>query len=80
MACKHKEKEDTSFEVPSVGMRRFELPTSTSRTWRASQLCYIPIRNRFFDYGCKGKAFFPSAKRYALFFRLILIFLFARRC
>ena len=26
-----------------VGMRRLELPTSTSRTWRASQLCYIPI-------------------------------------
>lgn len=27
----------------SVGVRRLELPTSTSRTWRASQLCYIPI-------------------------------------
>ena len=24
-------------------MRRLELPTSTSRTWRASQLCYIPF-------------------------------------
>ena len=23
-------------------MRRLERPTSTSRTWRASQLCYIP--------------------------------------
>ena len=25
-----------------VGVRRLELPTSTSRTWRASQLCYTP--------------------------------------
>ncbi len=24
-------------------MRRLERPTSTSRTWRASQLCYIPF-------------------------------------
>ena len=48
-----------------VGMRRLELPTSTSRTWRASQLCYIPIFmscNRFgstvLDYGCKGTTLF----------------------
>ena len=34
--------EDISFDI-SVGMRRLELPTSTSRTWRASQLCYIPF-------------------------------------
>ena len=27
-------------------MRRLELPTSTSRTWRASQLCYIPFNGR----------------------------------
>ena len=25
-----------------VGVRRLELPTSTSRTWRANQLCYTP--------------------------------------
>jgi hypothetical protein len=28
--------------VLKVGVRRLELPTSTSRTWRASQLCYTP--------------------------------------
>ena len=28
-----------------VGVRRLELPTSTSRTWRASQLCYTPKIN-----------------------------------
>ncbi len=26
-----------------VGVRGLELPTSTSRTWRANQLCYTPI-------------------------------------
>lgn len=25
-----------------VGVRGLELPTSTSRTWRANQLCYTP--------------------------------------
>ena len=25
-----------------VGVRRLELPASTSRTWRANQLCYTP--------------------------------------
>ena len=28
--------------VASVGVRRLELPASTSRTWRANQLCYTP--------------------------------------
>ena len=34
-----------------VGVRGLELPTSTSRTWRANQLCYTP--NSLFS-GCKG--------------------------
>lgn len=30
------------FAVLLVGVRGFELPTSTSRTWRANQLRYTP--------------------------------------
>ena len=55
----------TSFKV---GMRRLELPTSTSRTWRASQLCYIPISifcNRL-RYSCIRL----RLQKYYLFFNL----------
>ena len=49
-----------------VGVRRLELPTSTSRTWRASQLCYTPgisplfyWSNGYFD--DKNSIFFVTA-------------------
>ena len=45
-----------------VGMRRLELPTSTSRTWRASQLCYIP--------------FLITAAKVQLIFKLQIVLLF----
>ena len=50
-----------NFVKKRVGVRRLELPTSTSRTWRASQLCYTP---RFF-YRRQRYAFFsqPPKKR-----------------
>lgn len=53
--------EDISFDI-SVGMRRLELPTSTSRTWRASQLCYIP--------------FLITAAKVQLIFKLQIVLLF----
>ena len=43
-------------------MRRLELPTSTSRTWRASQLCYIP--------------FLITAAKVQLIFKLQIVLLF----
>ena len=53
-------------------MRRLELPTSTSRTWRASQLCYIPIWlcNRCFSItGAKVHLFFEPAIAAPIFFK-----------
>ena len=43
MNKKRKEAYLSIYPLFVVGMRRLELPTSTSRTWRASQLCYIPF-------------------------------------
>ena len=47
-------------------MRRLERPTSTSRTWRASQLCYIPYffrLQRYKDFTtCKIFFSFPIIK------------------
>lgn len=34
---------DCLLSLCRVGVRGLELPTSTSRTWRANQLCYTPI-------------------------------------
>jgi hypothetical protein len=59
-----------------VGVRRLELPTSTSRTWRASQLCYTP------DFCApKIKLFYKSPiikaiKRFyfSFFLKMLLIF------
>ena len=52
------------FHSSKVGMRRLELPTSTSRTWRASQLCYIP----FLITGAKIQLFFEMQIFFVLFF------------
>ena len=54
--------EDIYILVFVVGMRRLELPTSTSRTWRASQLCYIP--------------FLITAAKVQLIFKLQIVLLF----
>ena len=51
------------FHSSKVGMRRLELPTSTSRTWRASQLCYIP----FLITGAKIQLFFEMQIFFVLF-------------
>ena len=59
-------------------MRRLELPTSTSRTWRASQLCYIPILFAtvcFSITGAKVHLFFEPAIPMSTFFREKFIFL-----
>ena len=53
-------------------MRRLELPTSTSRTWRASQLCYIPILFAtvcFSITGAKVHLFFEPAIPMPTFFQ-----------
>ena len=74
-ACRYHDKRFLMIRVLfSVGMRRLELPTSTSRTWRASQLCYIPIDSwvqryyfLFISGRKEGKIFFslrfPTIKR-----------------
>ena len=55
----------------NVGVRRLELPTSTSRTWRANQLCYTPSQK--FD--CKDKPFFLYSQELLRFFvRFFAIF------
>ena len=37
-----------------VGVRRLELPASTSRTWRANQLCYTPNLLKAVQRYCKS--------------------------
>ena len=54
----------------NVGVRRLELPTSTSRTWRANQLCYTPSQK--FD--CKDKPFFLFRQNFCDFFERFLAF------
>ena len=53
-----------------VGVRRLELPTSTSRTWRANQLCYTPSAVS----ECKGTQSLPkTSDSFANFFEQIKI-------
>ena len=57
-------------QVFLVGVRRLELPTSTSRTWRASQLCYTPIfaLQRYNFYCKKTNAILHLARNFFLFY------------
>lgn len=54
------------FAVLLVGVRGFELPTSTSRTWRANQLCYTPSPK----IECKGTHFSEYCNVFADIFLL----------
>ena len=54
------------FAVLLVGVRGFELPTSTSRTWRANQLRYTPSPK----IECKGTHFSEYCNVFADIFLL----------
>ena len=64
ISCINTKKRWASQSIACVGVRRLELPTSTSRTWRANQLCYTPNQK----FGCKDSAFFSTAQHFRHFF------------